>query len=213
MEQHYEKLKIAIKYRLYGRADLDPTYHLATKAYEFGRRWHKGVRKDGVTPEYMHQISQANYIMTLSRSLIYPAETLAVVFLHDVVEDYPVTLDEIRREFGERVATAVGLMTNTHPNGDLKDLAAYYEAMAEDPIASVDKGGDGWHNGQTMHTAPDKFPREKQLALVERTRTHLLPMLAKARRNFPEQELAYENIKHLLLVQCDLLEYANGRAA
>ena len=35
---------------------------------------------------------------------------------------------------------------------------------------------------------------------------YILPMLAEARNNFPDQELAYENIKHALKGQIELIK-------
>jgi (p)ppGpp synthase/HD superfamily hydrolase len=168
---------------------------------EFARVYHTGLRKDGVTPEFEHQISIALYVRTLDGVLLHPDETLATVFLHDTREDYDVSDEEIRERFGDLVANAVDRMTKEF-RGNRKDHAKLFEAMAEDSIASIAKGVDRIHNFQSMN-APrpcgrPTFGLEKQKRYIEEARQYFLPMLKVARRRFPCQEAAYENIKHLL---------------
>jgi hypothetical protein len=59
------------------------------------------------------------------------------------------------------------------------------------------------HNLQTMVGV---FTFEKQKTYIVEVRVLFLPMLKAARRNFPQQVLAYENIKHVLLSQIELIE-------
>ena len=82
-------------------------YHLAHKALELGMKNHTGLRKDGVTPEFMHQMSQAIYVRSFVDLLMYPEETLATIFLHDVVEDCEVIPETIWDEFGPMVGKSV----------------------------------------------------------------------------------------------------------
>lgn len=86
--------------------------------------------------------------------------------------------------------------------GVKKDPAAYREGLARNPLASICKGVDRIHNQSSMVGV---FTREKQLAYLEETDTLLLPMLKTARRTFPEQEAAYENIKFILMGQATLI--------
>lgn len=55
----------------------------------------------------------------------YRDETIAAALLHDVVEDSEVTLEEIRREFGDEVAGLVGALT------DDESIDSYRERKAE----------------------------------------------------------------------------------
>lgn len=48
MQDHAEKLRV-LKQQLVGAK-----YHRALKAMNFARQYHKGIRKDGVTPEFDH---------------------------------------------------------------------------------------------------------------------------------------------------------------
>lgn len=198
--QNYTKLKTAIRYWMLGRE-----YHLAHKAMEFGLQYHTGLRKDGVMPEFQHQVSQASFARTLEPHLIYPDETLATIFLHDVVEDTEVDSATIFAEFGEQIGTSVELMTN-QVLGIKKPLHIYYGEMQFDAIASFAKGCDRIHNHQTMVGV---FTPEKIDEYMIETNDHVIPMLKAARRRFPKQEPAYLNIKHVLMTQMELLQAFN----
>ena len=185
----YEKLKLSLRYYLLGKG-----WYVAVDALEYGESVHTGVRKDGVTPEFEHQIRIAHYIRTLD--LMYPEETIAAALLHDVREDYNVPDRELVRRFGQTITTACILLDK---NG--KETSAYFAGLATDPIASPAKGGDRIHNLQTMVGV---FSREKQLRYIDEVRELFFPMLKEARRAFPQQERAYQNIKHMLESQIEL---------
>lgn len=189
----YDKLRISLRYWLLGRQ-----FYEAADALEFAAEWHTGYRKDGVTPEYEHQIRIAHYLRSLNTTLLYPNETIASTLLHDVVEDHPVPLDVIYRRYGERIGLAVDLLTKTKG----KSLQEYYTQMVDNPIASIVKGGDRIHNVQTMIGV---FTTEKQSKYIIEVEDMILPMLRNARRKFPQQEPAYENIKHVLMSQIELI--------
>jgi hypothetical protein len=83
---------------------------LENKALEFATKSHEGqFRKDGVTPYITHPIRVRN------RASVHPKftpEMGAAAFLHDVVEDCGVTVDQLRDQFGDKVAELVDHMTN-----------------------------------------------------------------------------------------------------
>jgi (p)ppGpp synthase/HD superfamily hydrolase len=196
MHQDFEKIRIAMRYWQLGHG-----YHVALRAMNFAQSKHTGLRKDTVTPEFQHQVSQANFARTLIDQYAFPEETLATIWLHDVCEDYDVSISTITEMFGSRIAYSTELMTN-QVSGVKKPLHVYYSAMAYDPIASIAKGIDRMHNHQSMHGV---FSLEKQQSYIEETETYILPMLHVARNNFPEQEAAYQNIKHVLQIQIELI--------
>jgi len=200
----YEKLKTAMRYWLLGQE-----YFIAYKAMEMGLLHHNGSRKDG-TPEFSHQIFQASFARTLLPSLMYPEETLATIFLHDILEDCDVTYLTLQREFGDSIAKAVSRMTDIevrdiHPSNYKKKLPLdeYYGLMPLSPIASIAKGIDRMHNHQSMTGV---FSNEKKQRYINETREHILPMMKIARKRYPSQDAAYHNIKHVLLTQIELIE-------
>jgi (p)ppGpp synthase/HD superfamily hydrolase len=191
----YDKLRTSMRYWLLGR-----DWHVALKAMELGLEFHDGERKNG-NPEFSHQIFQAQFARTLP-NLMYPEETIAVIFLHDIFEDCGVSINTILSEFGEPIATGVNLMSDIHPDGSEKPLELYYSRMVESPLASIAKGIDRMHNLQSMMSV---FSDPKKSKYIEETREHLLPMLKASRKRYSQQEPAYQNVKHVLLTQMELI--------
>ena len=193
----HDKMVLTLRYFLLGAQ-----YYKALEGMEFAMFHHTGTRKDGVTPEFHHQVMIAHYIRTLLPSLLYPEDTITAVLLHDVTEDYNVPHDEINKRFGERVGHSVFLMDK---NG--KTAEQYIRGMSTDAIASIGKGADRINNMSTMSGV---FSMEKQQKYINEVRQVLLPMVKIARRQFPQQEPAYENVKHVLELQCNLIEATIG---
>jgi (p)ppGpp synthase/HD superfamily hydrolase len=193
----YEKHSVAMRYWLLGKE-----YFTALKALEYASGLHTGVRKDGTTREFAHQLSIGRYVRSLAAVLQHPEETLAAVFLHDVSEDYGVSLEELTDRFAPPVANAVWALTRKYRGTRTPD-ERYFAEVAMHPIASIVKGADRIHNVQTMLGV---FTIEKQRSYVQDTEQHVLPMLKQARRQFPRQEAAYENLQHMLVSQIELLQ-------
>lgn len=174
------------------------------EALEWVRNFELGTRKDACTPKFDHQLSVARLTMTLAPHLMFPEETLTVAFLHDMVEDHgdQFSRQEMERKFGTRVAEAV-MTISKKGHGFTKTYEHYFAEMAACPCASVIKCADRVHNLDTMTGV---FTLEKQKAYREEVEKYFFPMIKQARRNFPRQFGAYENLKILLHCQCELLQ-------
>ena len=191
----HTKRQIALRYWLQGRG-----YYTALEAMDFAAGYHTGMRKDGVTPEFDHQISICHYVRSLP-DLIHEEDTIATMLLHDVMEDYDVKLRTIISLFGDRIAEATELLNKNDESGRPKNHQSMIDAMAKNPIASIGKPADRIHNWNSMGTV---FTPKKQLQYVDEG-SLLLPMVKEARRRFPRQERAYENIKHMMQSQIMLI--------
>ncbi len=202
MKQDYQKMKIALRAFLQGRR-----YFTALKAMDLAEKLHDGVRKDG-QPEFSHQVSQALYAITLVDLLIYPEETIAVIFLHDTIEDKNITHRELVTQFGSRIADATLKMSKV-VNGIRTPDEIYYAGLPMCPIASVGKGFDRVHNLMSMLGG---FSPSKRVSYIEETLDKVVPMLKLARRSFPEQYSAYENIKFVMTNQVQLYIALNEQA-
>lgn len=175
----------------------------ALEAMEICLHYHKGFRKDGVTPEWYHQLSIVLYLVTLEHCFGDDAESIYIVaFLHDVVEDYDYPLESVQAIFGEKIAKAVALISKQTPGSAKKSNEAYYNELGKNKLASIVKGADRIHNYQSM---PGVFSHEKQRSYIQEGQDFILPMLKKARTRFFDFRSAYENIKHVLLVQMNLI--------
>lgn len=206
MKELFKKKVNALRNRLLGMATFDPAWYKAVEALEFGLKHHKGYRKDKITPSYMHQIEIVQYLMTLP-NLLYPVRTVIAGLLHDTPEDRNVSHEEIRDKFGIESMVDVEEMTKEY-RGEKKDMEVYFGVMAQSPVSSIGKGGDRIHNLFSMQGV---FTFEKQVIYVEETETYFFSMLKEARRRFPQQQLAYENIKFVLQSQLRVFRGAHEK--
>jgi hypothetical protein len=200
----YDSLRSSLRGWLQGSG-----YYNAVWSMDECLKLHTGFRKDGKTPEFYHQVFQASLARTLVDRFMFPEEVFCTIFWHDGPEDHTKTakeFDKMRSRInvtcGLRVHNAVVLMTDCYSDRTPKGDEFYFASMADDPIASLAKGLDRIHNHQSMGKV---FSPAKQMKSIEQTRRYILPMLKKARKNFPRQEPAYQNIKHILLTQMDLI--------
>lgn len=199
----FEKKLLTLRQQLIGAR-----YFNALAALEFAMKYHTGTRKDGVTPEFQHQVEIALYALTLP-DLRHREEIIATIMLHDTREDYHITAHEIiqlfdNSEFATQVSRAVENMTKEW-RGIKKNEKELFSLMGDDPIASVAKGCDRIHNINSM---PKVFTKEKQQIYVNEVKELFLPMLKKARKNFAYQHSAYMNIQFVLQTQIDLIEHS-----
>lgn len=176
----------------------------AAKALELARTHATGFRKDQKTPSFHHQLSVGRLATTLVPSFLFPEETIAAAFLHDTVEDYgdKVSVDSLRPVFGNQIADAVWRLSKKSV-GVVKTHEAYFGEIAKCPVASIVKLCDRAHNFQTMVGV---FSVEKQKAYIKEVEDFFFPMIKVARRAFPEQFPAYENLKITLRNQKALIE-------
>ena len=195
----FERKRTALKGYCLGRDYVD-----VLRAITFAEEYHVGVRKDGVTPEFQHQIEIALHATTL-KGLSNEDESilLQMIMLHDVVEDYSVSLMEIEQRFGPVVAKGVEALSKVI-NGRKKDMDTYMRDLALNPLAALAKGCDRVHNVQSMRGV---FNYEKQKKYAQEVREHFFPMLRRVRDVEPKYRQAINNIKSMLENQVQWVEY------
>jgi GTP pyrophosphokinase len=197
IEETHRKHLAVMRGFLHGR-----NYFRAAEALEFALAYYEGTRKDKRTPKFHHPLTIVKFLATLEPHLMFPEETLAAGFLHDVVEDNDgVEVSDIVARFGPVTGEAVRLLTKKH-RGITVPYEVYFGDMAKNPIASIVKCVDRINNVQTMVGV---FSGEKQREYAEEVETWFLPMAKKARRNFPRQYGAYENVSTVLRGQVELI--------
>lgn len=200
MTTKYQKLLIALQNYLYGAR-----YYTALRAFDFAKSIHTGTRKDGITPEFQHQVEIALYITTL-RDIQDEEGCIVAALLHDVLEDYPtVTASELQQMVGvEKVNSVILLSKSVNDCKRYNEIESYFEQIATDPRSSIVKGADRFHNLSTMQSA---FTFEKQAKYIHETQHLFLPMLKTAAGKFPQQYLAYMNIRTMLKTQVRLIQH------
>ena len=91
---------------------LDTT--LLDRAIVFAVRAHAGTERRGKGfPYIVHPMEAVEIVATMTPD----QELLAAAALHDTVEDTDVTVEQIRTEFGERIASLVASESDTMPEG------------------------------------------------------------------------------------------------
>lgn len=123
---------------------------LVMKAAQFAAKAHAGqLRKDGKTPFIAHPARVAGRVATLPFAT---EELVAVAYLHDVLEDCPVTKGTLEGLFGLDVADLVDHLTKKAGEGNRETrLNRYFEALGAAPsVVHVIKALDRIDNLRDM---------------------------------------------------------------
>ncbi len=140
---------------LESRIDYLPEADRATlrRAYEMAERAHEGQFRLSGEPYVEHPLAAA----VLLSDLRLDPETLAAALLHDTVEDTQVTLEDVRREFGDSVARLVEGVTKlgrihvvSREQAQAENIRKMLVAMAEDIRVVLIKLADRLHNMRTV---------------------------------------------------------------
>ena len=80
---------------------------LIQRAYDFANSYHEGQLRKSGEPYLIHPLNVAYILSTLELD----DETICAALLHDIVEDTPVTNEDLKREFGDAIAEMVAGVT------------------------------------------------------------------------------------------------------
>lgn len=144
-------------------------------AVEFAERAHRGqVRKYTGEPYIVHPLEVAQLVWS-----VFPAEDAAIAaLLHDTVEDCGITLDQIKRAFGEAVAHLVHEVTDVsrkeHGNRATRKALDRQHLANASPLGMTIKLADLISNTQSITQHDPDFAK-----VYIREKAELLPMLDK----------------------------------
>lgn len=198
----FDKLKLTIRAQLLGMAQLDESYLMCVRALDYASEIHTGFRKDGVTPEFYHQLSLVGFALTQIRNMPHAATIIGTLLLHDTYEDNQHLEDEIRQKFAELIEYVI--RSSKIRRGVKLKTQEYIDEVALCIICSIVKLIDRLHNLSTMLGV---FTEEKLREYVEETEKYYFPMLKKAKRLFPEQNALYELMKSVLHLQLNAIKF------
>ena len=129
------------------------------QAYLLAKEAHAPQRRKSGEPYILHPIAVA---LIVAKELQLDANTIITAFLHDVVEDTPYTVEDIRQRFGNDVAGLVNVVTKQKKEtyNTTKQVDNYQQILASlhyDIRAVMVKISDRLHNMRTLQSMrPDK---------------------------------------------------------
>ena len=165
IEQEFSGLREASRKRCANRQE----YETVLKAFDFANDAHKNVRRRSGDPYILHPIAVAKIVVS-EIGLGY--KSISAALLHDVVEDTDFTVDDIRRNFGDKIASLVDGLTKikTALDGSKDTTSLQAEnfkrillTLNDDVRIVLIKLADRLHNVRTIEFMPE-YKRDKILS-------------------------------------------------
>ena len=127
---------------------------LLLKAYEYAKTAHINQKRASGEPYFIHPCSVAEILIDLGLD----EATIAAALLHDVIEDTPVTEEDVKREFGEEVLALVAGVTKlekivfkSQEDAEAENFRKIFVAMAKDIRVIIIKLADRLHNMRSLN--------------------------------------------------------------
>ncbi len=150
---------------------LRPTDDLSTldDAFQFAVKAHTGQFRESGEPYIIHPLGVAQILADMNMDLV----SLQTGLLHDTVEDTGVSIDDLRKKFGEEVAHCVNGVTKlsrlkfySQEEQQAESVRKMLLAMVDDVRVVIVKLADRLHNMRTLKVlSPDRQQRISQETL------------------------------------------------
>ena len=131
---------------------------IITKAFNFARQAHKGVRRLSGEPYIMHPIAVAQIAC---EEMGLGSTSICAALLHDVVEDTDYTVEDIKNIFGEKIAQIVDGLTKIsggifgdRASAQAENFKKLLLTMSDDIRVILIKICDRLHNMRTLASQP-----------------------------------------------------------
>lgn len=127
---------------------------LCQKAYDFAKKAHENQKRASGEDYFSHPCAVAQILIDLGLD----SATVAAAFLHDVIEDTPVSEGDIKKEFGDEVLELVLGVTkldkiqfNSQEEEQAENFRKIFVAMAKDVRVIIIKLADRLHNMRSLN--------------------------------------------------------------
>ena len=141
---------------------------LLIRAYRYAEEAHSGQKRASGEAYFIHPCAVAQILIELGLD----SATVAAAFLHDVIEDTPVTEEDIRRDFGEEVLLLVSGVTKldkivfkSREEEEAENFRKIFVAMAKDIRVIIIKLADRLHNMRSLNF----LSKERQIKMAQET--------------------------------------------
>ncbi len=191
----------------------DKQYDLSKiiSAYEFASKAHEGQKRSSGQPYIIHPLAVSYILLELGMD----TDTICAAMLHDVVEDTPVTLQEVKKRFGQDVAMLVDGVTKlnqvpifSREEQQAENVRKMVLAMSQDIRVIIIKLADRLHNMRTLNYRPGA----KQRKTAHETMNIYAPIAHRLGMRGIKEELedrafhyldpfAYSEIEHILEIK------------
>jgi GTP pyrophosphokinase len=140
------------------------------KAFRIANEAHWNMRRKSGEPYIIHPISVAKIV---NQEIGLGARSITAALLHDVVEDTDYTLEDVKRDFGAKIATLIDGLTKISGTYD-KEASSSHQAenfrkmlltLSDDMRVILIKIADRLHNMRTL----DSMPEHKKMKVAGET--------------------------------------------
>lgn len=189
------------------QAQIDEVMH----AYQFGASAHRGQFRKSGEAYICHPISVAISLADMRMD----THGIMAAILHDVIEDTPVTKDELAAEFGIEVAELVDGVTKltkidgkSRAEAQAENVRKMFLAMAVDLRVIMVKLADRLHNMRTL----DAMPAAKKRRIAKETMDIYVPIANRLSMNDMRHRLELLSFKSMYPLRYQVLQQAVKKA-
>jgi GTP pyrophosphokinase len=171
--------------------------NLLARAFEYSQTAHRGQKRESGEDYITHCVEVGKILANLHLD----TASICAAFLHDVVEDTEIGVDEIAREFGDEIAIIVDGLTkigrvkfSSSTEQQAENFRKLLLSVARDARVIIVKLADRLHNMRTL----EALPASKRRRISLETRDIYAPLahrLGMARVRWEMEDLAFKYLE------------------
>ena len=193
----YEAMPLGTMLARIRKYDPGEGYKMVEKAWHFAEEAHAGQNRKSGEPYFIHPC----FVASILTDLMIDPPTIAAGLLHDTVEDCDgITLETIKKDFGEEVAELVDGVTKLNKlnfanreEAQAESIRKMILAMSKDIRVVLIKLADRLHNMYTLRYQP----QDRQKAIARETLDIYAPLAHRLGVYALKQDLEDLSLKYL----------------